>query len=313
VSDKRVKNLFDWEIVMLAQVIAISATFAAVSSVLMAVIMLIRDLLYPQPEAEKQRLSLFPVEPTTSFDKSFFRLVEESGSELDMSTWLLMMVAGAILGAGLPVVLADSLIGAAGGMIVGCCLPLAYLNMKRFFRLRSMRMHLPEALQIVSDTVRAGQTLQESCELVQRDTRGPLSHEFGQAASQLALGHSGISVMQRMARRVPLQEFGVFATAVVVHRRAGGNLALLTERMAKASRERQDVTNHLLAVTSGSRLSAIGMVVGSMIAMGLLAWMEPDYVSAFTNTAKGPWLLALAVGLQLVGCVWVWRVLRVTY
>jgi tight adherence protein B len=298
---------------MLAQVIAISATFAAVSSVLMAVIMFVRDMIAPPTEQKKQRLSLFPAEPASAFDKTFFRLVEEAGSELDLSTWLLFMVAGAVLGAGLPLVLADSFLGAAGGMIVGCGMPLVYLNVQRFFRLRSMRVHLPEALQIVADTVRAGQTLQDSCELVQRDTRGPLAHEFGQAASQLALGHSAISVMQRMSRRIPLQEFGVFATAVVVHRRAGGNLALLTERMAKASRDRQDVTNHLLAVTSGSRLSAIGMVVGSMIAMALLAWMEPEYVSAFTNTSKGPWLLALAVGLQLLGCVWVWRVLRVTY
>jgi tight adherence protein B len=298
---------------MLAQVIAVSATFAAVSSILLAVLMLLRDLFAPQKTNEKARLTLFPTEPSEAFDRSFFRLVEQAGSELDTSTWLLIVAASGIVGAGLPLALADSLPGAAGGALLGAAVPLVYLNGLRFFRLRSLRVNLPEALQIVADAVRAGQNLQESCELVARDTRGPLAHEFGQAASQLALGNSPTSVMQRMARRVPLQEFGVFATAVVVHRRAGGNLSLLTERMAKASRDRQDVSNHLLAVTSGSRLSAIGMVAGSMIAMALLAWMEPEYVSAFVNTDKGPWLLAAAVALQALGCLWVWRVLRVTY
>ena len=298
---------------MLAHVLAISATFAAVSSVLMAVLMFVRDLLAKPVERERQHLTLFPQEPTAPFDKSFFRLVEQAGSEIDMSTWLLLIVAMGITGIGLPLVLADSLLGAAIGLIVGCCLPILYLNGLRFFRLGSMRKNLPEALQIIADAVRAGQTLQESCELVKCDTRGPLSHEFGQAASQLALGNSPLAVMQRMARRVPLQEFGVFATAVVVHRRAGGNLSLLTERMAKAARDRQDITNHLLAVTSGSRLSAIGMVVGSMIAMALLAWLEPDYIGTFIRHERGPWLLGLAVVLQAIGCVWVWRVLRVTY
>jgi tight adherence protein B len=298
---------------MLAQVIAVSATFAAVSSILMALIMFVRDLMAKPESQQRHRLSLFPQEPTGSLDRSFFRLVEQSGSELDVSTWTLLIIAAGVIGAGLPIVLADSLLGAAGGLLLGCSLPILYLMGQRFFRLRSMRNNLPEALQIVADAVRAGQTLQESCELVSRDTRGPLAQEFAQATSQLALGLTPIAVMQRMARRVPIQEFGVFATAVVVHRRAGGNLALLSERMAKASRDRQDVTNYLMAVTSGSRLSAIGMVIGSMIAMALLAWLEPDYIGTFIRHERGPWLLGLAALLQVIGCVWVWRILRVNY
>jgi tight adherence protein B len=298
---------------MLAQVLAISATFAAVSSIFMAVLMFLRDLFSKPAEQQRERLTLFPQEPTGSLDKAFFHLVEEAGSEIETSTWLLIVMASGILGAGLPLVMADSLLGAAAGMLLGACAPLLYLQIHRFFRLGSMRRQLPEALQIVADAVRSGQTLQESCELVKCDVRGPLAQEFGQAASQLALGNSPLAVMQRMARRIPLQEFGVFATAVVVHRRAGGNLSLLTERMAKAARDRQDVSNHLLAVTSGSRLSAIGMVIGSMIAMALLAWLEPDYIGTFIHHERGPWLLGFAAVLQIIGCVWVWRVLKVNY
>jgi tight adherence protein B len=113
-----------------------------------------------------------------------------------------------------------------------------------------------------------------------------------------------------MVRRVPLPEFRIFATAVVVHRRAGGNLSLLTERMSKASHDRQDVRNHMLAVTAGSRLSAIGMVIGAIVAAALLCWIEPDYIDAFLGNPKGPWLLATAVILQVIGGIWVWRILK---
>jgi hypothetical protein len=69
--------------------------------------------------------------------------------------------------------------------------------------------------------------------------------------------------MNRMVRRVPLAEFRNFATAVVVHRRAGGNLSLLTERMSKAAHDKSDMRNHILAMTAGGRLSAIGMVAAA--------------------------------------------------
>ena len=96
---------------MFAHVLAISATFAAVSSVLMAVLMFVRDMLTKPVEQERQRLTLFPQEPIGKLDRAFFHLVEEAGSEIDTSTWLLIIVATGILGAGLPLVLADSLLG----------------------------------------------------------------------------------------------------------------------------------------------------------------------------------------------------------
>jgi tight adherence protein B len=116
--------------------------------------------------------------------------------------------------------------------------------------------------------------------------------------------------MNRMVRRVPLPEFRIFATAVVVHRRAGGNLSLLTERMSKAAHDKTDVRNHILAMTAGSRLSAIGMVIAAILAAGLLSWMEPEYVEVFVKSPKGPYLIATAVLLQAIGGLWVWRILK---
>jgi Flp pilus assembly protein TadB len=117
-------------------------------------------------------------------------------------------------------------------------------------------------------------------------------------------------VMNRMVRRVPLPEFRVFATAVIVHRRAGGNLSLLTERMSKASHDRHDTRNHMLAVTAGSRLSAVGMVLAGIIALFVLSWLEPEYITTFLQHPKGPWLLAASVILQIIGGIWVWRILK---
>ena len=296
---------------MIAEIAVVSVTFATVTTVLAAVGMFLRDLFTrPVDPAARQRLEFAPVEPDGDINRGFFRLVEESGTPMDHASVLALVIGSGVVGLAIPLVLFENFLGAAGGMLLGAVLPIAYLATIRWWRLGKMRRTLPFALQAVADSVRGGQTLSEACELVSQEIKGPLGQEFGYAHSQLELGHSPIGVMNRMVRRIPLPEFRIFATAVVVHRRAGGNLSLLTERMSKASHDKQDVRNHMLAVTAGSRLSAIGMVVGAVIAAALLCWLEPDYIDAFMNNPKGPWLLATAVILQIVGGIWVWRILK---
>jgi tight adherence protein B len=295
---------------MIANIAVVSVTFASVTMILAALGMLVRDMFAPPPDTARLRLILAPVEPTGTIDGAFFRLIEESGTPLDMQTWLAIVMGSAIVGAALPLALFEHLLAAAGGLVLGTAAPVLYLSFIRWWRLGGMRKQLPYALQAVADSVRGGQTLSEACELVSKEIKGPLGQEFGYAHQQLQLGHTPIAVMIRMVRRVPIAEFRIFATAVVVHRRAGGNLSLLTERMSKAAHDKTDVRNHVLAMTAGSRLSAIGMVVAAVLSAGLLSWMEPEYVDVFFSSPKGPYLIATAILLQVIGGIWVWRILK---
>jgi tight adherence protein B len=295
---------------MFAEIAVMSVTFASVATALGAIGLFLRDLFTKPPEAVRQRLAFAPEEPEGDLNRGFFALVEESGTTMDMGTALALVIGGAIVGVAVPLVFFENLLGAAGGMVLGATIPVLYLLVIRFFRISNMRKHLPQALQAVADAVRSGQNLSEACQLVSQEIKGPLGLEFAFAHSQLELGHTPIAVMNRMVRRVPLPEFRVFATAVIVHRRAGGNLSLLTERMSKASHDRHDTRNHMLAVTAGSRLSAVGMVLAGIIALFVLSWLEPEYITTFLQHPKGPWLLAASVILQIIGGIWVWRILK---
>jgi tight adherence protein B len=297
---------------MLAQVLVMGVTFASVSALLLAVGLFVRDI-FSRRETPKQRLEFAAEEPEGGMNQAFFRLVEEAGVNLDQNAALAIVIGGGIIGLGVPLAFFENLLGAAGGLLLGAAIPLLYLSAVRWWRVRGMRQRLPYALQAVADAVRSGQNLSEACELVSQEIKGPLGEEFRFAHQQLELGQSPISVMNRMCRRVPLSEFRIFATAVVVHRRAGGNLSLLTERMSRSARDKQEVRNHLLAVSSGSRLSAVGMVGAAIVAVCLLTWTQPEYIQAFLEHPKGPWLMALAAGLQVLGGIWVWRILKVSF
>ncbi len=297
------------------QIVVMSATLAAISTGVFALGMFIRDLIYGGRSVEqtRQRLELAPKQPEGYIDGSMFRLVEESGSAFDYSTLTALIGGGAVLGIAIPLVFFENLlVAAAGGLLVPAII-IVYMQLVRFFRIRNMQKHLPIALQCVADAVRSGQTLEEACSLAARDIPGPLGAEFSFAVRQMELGHTPMSVMNRMAIRVPLHEFRIFATAVAIHRRAGGNLSVLTERMAHVSRDRQDVRSHLMAVTAGSQLSAIGMALGGVVAVAVLLWLQPGYLEQYMTHPKGPMILMTVVGLQVLGTFWVWRILKTSY
>ncbi len=294
--------------------INLSITFAASTTGILAFALFLRDLLgKSRNQVEPARLQLVPPQPRGKIDRALRRLVDQSGVPFDTTTALIIIGGAALVGMAVPLVLFEHLLLAALGTFVGGSLSLLVFSLIRWRRCAVMRKHLPEALQIISDAVHTGQTLEDACGLVAREIKGPLGQEFRHAHSQFQLGSTPLPIMDRLSRRIPLPEFNVFATAVVVHRRSGGNLGLLTERMSRAARERQELRGHVMAATAGSRLSAIGMVVGSIIAMAVLGWLEPDYVSAFFRHELGPTLLGVAIGLQLVGICWVWRILRTKY
>lgn len=294
-------------------VLTMSVAFAATSTGLLAVGLFVRDLILGGRE-EPRGLTFAP-RPVINgkIDERFHRMVDEAGMPMEYGAALMSIVGGGLIGLLVGLLIIENLLAAAVGMLLGCGIPIMILQFIRWRRVSHMRKHLPITLQIIADAVRSGHTLEESFQMAAKESKGPLADEFEHASSQFGLGLSPIRIVDRLARRIPLPEFRVFATAVLVHRRAGGNLSLLTERMSRSARERQEVRGHVMAVTSGSRLSAIGMVVGSIIAMIVLWGMEPDYVRAFVEHPLGPTLLMIAGALQLVGVLWVWRVLRINY
>lgn len=299
--------------------------FVTATALVMALLLLIRDLRRPD-EALERRLGLdldpdaprlvslpWERERTGWIDRHFYQLLEQSGSRLDSQAALALVAGLAIVGGAVPLVLLDSFLGAILGTVIGAVLPLLWWEFRRMRRARAMQKGLPETLELMADGIRAGQTLEMAAEMVSHEAPKPLAEEFGYCVAQLRLGHSPVAVLARMARRVPLPEFKIFTTAVLVHRHTGGNLALLAQRLAQSARDRSELQGHVKAVTAGSRLSVIGLTLGTLLAIGFLGSVRPEYVLVFRDHELAPMLLSVAAGLQLVGILWIWRILRVQY
>ena len=307
------------------QAIILTLTFVSVTAIVAAVTLLVRDIVRPDKDVERRLKPVLEELQSAAInlpededvgglvDRGFYKLIEDSGSPLDGQTALVLVVGMAIIGCAAPLALLEHPLAAAGGLLLGAALPLGWWSLRRTRRFGAMRKVLPETLELLSDGVRAGQTLEQATELVAEQGPKPLNKEFEYCASQLRLGHSPVAVLRKMARRVPLAEFKIFSTAVVVHRQTGGNLGLLAQRLAGSARDRSEFHGHVRAVTAGHRMSVLALTIGTVAAVAVLASLQPEYLKSFTEHPLGYPLLVIAAVLQVTGVLWVARILRVDY
>src|SRR5208282_5023458 len=191
------------------------------------------------------------------FDHFFYQLLAESGLSISPLAVLSLMLGTSLVAGAIALVSTESMGAVVAAALVGFWPPLVWVMWVRNRRIRAMEILMPGALDQLADCLHSGQTLEQAAESVSLQTASPLKEEFGHCVQLLKMGQSPVAVMDRLSRRIPLPEFRLFATAVLVHRQTGGNLAELTGRLAVSARDRQEWRRHLGAQTVAGRYSAI--------------------------------------------------------
>lgn len=301
--------------------------FFALASIVVAARLVLRDLRGSRPgaseAAEARPLRLTRVKrpaaetaepgPIGTFDGWFTQLLGDAGLNWNPIAAALLLMLWCIV-CGMAVFLLDERLTPA--VIVGLVafpLPIVLLVILRTRRLARLLNQLPPALDILARSMRAGQTLEQAIALVGDHSPQPLAGEFRWCAKQMQMGLALPAVMRSMVQRVRLYDIRILATTLVVHRQAGGNVVRVLERVAQVIRDRLNYRRQLRATTAGGRLSAwmIGLVTPAVLAY--FVFFRQDYVAPMLNSPMGQGLLVVAVALEIVGLIWIVRLLRPKY
>jgi tight adherence protein B len=206
-----------------------------------------------------------------------------------------------------------------GGMFAGLLLgavafatPSLFILGKRASRSRKISEQLPDALDMMSRSLRAGHALPATFQLVAREMPEPISDEFGIAFEEQNLGASFDRAVMQMASRAPNNgDLKIFAVSVIIQKETGGNLVEVLEKIAETIRARYRFYGKLRALTAEGKVS--GVVLGILpIATGLLVSMlNPDYMRPLFNTTVGRYFLLYAFVVWLGGGLWLRHMAKV--
>jgi tight adherence protein B len=184
------------------------------------------------------------------------------------------------------------------GVLIGFFLPRFWLGRRKSGRLNAFNKQLPDTIMLIANALRAGSSFLQAIELVVRETRPPISTEFGRVIREVNLGLPFDQALENMVRRVRSDDLELMATAIAIQHQVGGNLAEILDSIAYTIRERVRIKGEIRTLTAQQRLS--GYVVGFLpIALaGFLFVAAPGFMDPMF--ANPPAVLGLPAGVVIL-------------
>jgi tight adherence protein B len=240
----------------------------------------------------------------------FDRLMIQSGAELSPAMLLALCVCAALAVGGLVFVVQENLLTTAIGALLGGAAPLVAAVIVRNRRQTEMLRQLPAMLDELARAARTGRSLEKCLALVADDTQQPLGGELRRCTRRIDLGMSINDALGELPERTGLPSTNIFVGALAVHRETGGDLVKVLERLAQTLRARIQFQGRLKAATAASRATALLMLVVPSAVLAFFIFRDPDYLNNLMRSEWGFRVTLIAAALQVVGSLWVLRILK---
>ncbi len=170
---------------------------------------------------------------------------------------------------------------------------------------------LPDTLNLISTSLRAGYSLLQAVEAVGSEASDPTGREFQRAITETRLGRSPVDSLKMVADRMESKDFDWAVLAINIQREVGGNLAEVLQTAAETMVERNRLRREMRALTAEGRISAI-VLGGLPIFLFIFLYLtNQQYLEPLLTTFPGIMsLVGAGVGLVL-GVMWLRKIVAV--
>jgi tight adherence protein B len=238
-------------------------------------------------------------------------LFDQANVSLTVPNFLLICGGLAALGMFLPTVAGFSV--ALGPLMAAflAFLPIVWLLFKRKRRLKKFAAQLPEALELIARALRAGHSLAAGFSLVANEMSDPIGGEFSRTFEEQNLGKPLEEALTDLTKRVPNLDLKFFATAIILQRQTGGDLAEILDKIGHLIRERFKIWGQVQALTGEGRLSGIVLLALPPALFVVVYRMNPDYLKLLFTDPLGKKMLVGGIVTQLLGALLIRKIVNI--
>ncbi len=189
--------------------------------------------------------------------------------------------------------------------------PYLYVRFRKWRRSNRFESQFPEAIDLMGRAIRAGHPLSAGVRMVAEEMPDPTGVEFRKVFEEQRFGLPFNDALLAMADRNDLVDVRIFCTAVLIQREVGGNLAEILDKLATMIRMRFAIRRQLRTYTAQGRMSgyvlaAVPFGVGFMIYI-----LNPGYMKLLFTEPAGRYMILGAVILQLIGFLWIRKIVNI--
>jgi tight adherence protein B len=238
------------------------------------------------------------------FSKHADEQIQQAGMAWSSSRLIAAMGLAAIPGLGVGALLPVLFNGPVTAIVLGvtfAVVPYLFVRHKRKKRMDTMEEQLPEALDFLARSMRAGHAFTISMEMLGEELAEPLGQEFRTLFNEQNLGAPLENALRNFSMRVPLLDVRFFTSSVLLQRQTGGNLSEILSRLAYIIRERFRLKGQVKAASAHGRLTASILTALPILTMLGLLVVAPGYLQSMAEDSDGKWLIGGSIVAQILG------------
>lgn len=190
-------------------------------------------------------------------------------------------------------------------------LPFLFVRFKRNRKTRLFEQQMPETMELLARSLRAGHAMPSSIELASKEIPNPMGMEMKIVYEEQRLGLGLNDALRRMGERVASQDLQYFITAVLLQTETGGNLSEIMENIGHLIRERLKLKGKVRALTAEGRYSALILSLLPFVVFVALYILNRSYVDILFIEPAGPKIIAAGITSIILGIFWMRRIIQI--
>jgi tight adherence protein B len=239
------------------------------------------------------------------------RFIAASAMGVSAAELVSISVVLGLIGLFLPAVLGKPpIFGAVLGLGLAV-LPWWRVASRRKTRIERIERQFPEALDLMSRSMRAGHSFPSAVKMVADEMPEPLGRDFRILFDEMNYGVPTNEALAHLADRVPVPDVSYFVVAVMIQRESGGNLAELLDKIAFIVRERLKLLGEVRTLSAEGKLSAI-ILTALPFGVGLVVnIVNPEFMAVLWTDPAGLRMVGLALFMMLLGILWMRSIIQI--
>ena len=238
-------------------------------------------------------------------------LLERADLPLNASEALFFYVAGVVVLGALALFLTGSLFVGGLFLLVIVAAPPAIVSFLGGRRQRTFVSQLPDTLQLLAGSLRAGYSLLQGVEAVSKEVGEPMGKELRRVLVEARLGRPVEDALDDAAERLESPDFTWAVMAIRIQREVGGNLAEILVTVAETMTARERLRRDIKSLTAEGRVSAIVLAILPVAIAGAIYVLNRQYMDVLLSETVGQLMLGGSILLALAGFLWLKKIVNI--
>ena len=179
--------------------------------------------------------------------------------------------------------------------------PVQVLKFRRNRRHKLFGVQLPEALELITRSLKAGHPVPVAIGMVAREMPDPIGTEFGVVADEVTYGSDLVSALHNLYERVGQEDLPLFVTAVSIQSSSGGNLREILDGLSATIRERGKLKRKVRAISTEGRMSAYILTAVPCLLGAAIMVLMPHFYTSVTDEPMTWYLLGASAAWLMLG------------